>query len=127
VDAGPNTKYRPGSKPYWATFQSGLLSYPNQQPKPAYYAFELPIWLPHPHHGARVSVWAQIRPTNAARTGVLQFQASGSSVWTNVATVSSSDPEGFLTTTVSLPSAGGLRLAWTGPGNTTLYSRVASV
>lgn len=127
VDAGPNKKYKPGSKPYWATFQSGLLFYPNQQPKPAYYAFELPIWLPHAHHGPSVKVWAQIRPINAPRTGTVQFQARGSSVWTNVATVTSSDPEGFITTTVSLPSAGGLRLAWTGPGNTTLYSRTAAV
>jgi hypothetical protein len=127
VDAGPNKQDKPSSKAYWATFQSGLLFYPSEQPKPAYYAFELPIWLPHPHHGPHVSVWAQIRPTNAPRTGSLQFQAKGSSVWTNVANVSSSNPEGFITTSVALPSAGGLRLAWTGPGNTTLYSRIANV
>jgi hypothetical protein len=127
VDAGPNKQDKPGSKAYWATFQSGLLFYPSEQPKPAYYAFELPIWLPHPHHGPHVSVWAQIRPTNAPRTGILQFQAKGSSVWTNVTSVSSSTPEGFLTASVALPSAGGLRLAWTGPGNTTLYSRIANV
>ena len=52
-----------GSKAYWATFQSGLLFYPlNTQPKPAYYAFELPIWLPNATHGSTSTVWAQIRP-----------------------------------------------------------------
>jgi hypothetical protein len=127
VDAGPNAHYPKGSKPYWATFQSGLLFFGSQQPKPAYYAFELPIWLPHPKHGPHVFVWAQIRPLNAPRTATLQFQARGSTTWTNLTTVSSSNPEGFLTTHVSLPSAGGLRMAWTGPGNTVLTSRTAAV
>jgi hypothetical protein len=127
VDSGPNKRFNPGRKAYWATFQSGLLFYPSQQPKPAFDAFELPIWLPHPHHGPRVTVWAQIRPTTAARTGTLQFQPRGSSTWTNVASVSAADAEGFLTTTVSLPSAGGLRLAWAGPANTPVYSRTANV
>ena len=63
TDAGPNTTAPKGSKAYWATFQSGLLFYPFGNPKPAYYAFELPIWLPHPKHGKKVAVWAQIRPS----------------------------------------------------------------
>jgi hypothetical protein len=127
VDAGPNTKAPFNSKPYWATFQSGLLFFQGEQPKPAYFAFELPIWLPNPRHGPRVSVWAQIRPTNAPRKGELQFAATGSNVWSNVAPVSATNSEGFLTTNVSLPSAGSLRLTWTGPGNTVLYSRIARV
>ena len=32
VDAAPNTKYKKGTKPYWATFQSGLLFYPGRSP-----------------------------------------------------------------------------------------------
>jgi hypothetical protein len=127
VDAGPNRNDKPGSKAYWATFQSGLLFFPNQQPKPAFAAFELPLWLAHPHHGPHVGVWGQIRPTNAPRTGTLQFQPRGSSTWTNVASVNGTGPEGFFTTSLSLPSAGLLRLAWTGPGNATLYSRSATV
>jgi hypothetical protein len=123
VDAGPNTNDTFGSKAYWATFQSGLLFYPSDKAKPAYYAFELPIWVPNPRHGPNVFVWAQIRPINAARVGTLQFQARGSSTWQNVASVSSDDPEGYLTTHISLPSAGLLRLSWTGPGGTVLTGR----
>jgi len=62
TDAGPNTAYPKGFKPYWATFQSGLLFYPLGNPKPAYFAFEFPLWLPRPRHGRHVAVWAQVRP-----------------------------------------------------------------
>jgi len=127
VDDGPNTTYEVGTRPYWSTFDSGLLLYPSEKPKPAYYAFELPIWLANPRHGPYVSVWAQIRPPATPRVGTLQFKATGSSTWTTVAKVSSTDPKGFLTTHVSLPSAGGLRLAWTAPGGTVLYGRTAQV
>ena len=75
VDDAPNTHYKKGSKAYWSTFQSGLLTYPFDQPKPAYYAFGLPIWLPNPKHGSPVSVWGQIRPP-AQRKAVLQFQGA---------------------------------------------------
>jgi hypothetical protein len=51
--------------------------------------------------------------------------ASGS--WANVATVTGSGPDGFFTTRVQLPSAGGLRISWSGPGNITYDSRIATV
>jgi hypothetical protein len=127
IDSGPNAHHPTGSKAYWATFQSGLLFFGSEKAKPAYAAFELPIWLPRAKHGPHVPVWAQIRPLNAPRRATLQFQARGSTLWTNVAQVSSSNREGFLTTHVSVPSAGGLRLAWTGPGGAVLYSRTARV
>jgi len=127
VDAAPNPLETFGSKAYWATFQSGLLFYPSDQPKPAYNAFELPIWLPDPQHSSSVYVWAQIRPTNAPRIATLQFKASGSSNWTTVAQLRSTNAEGFVTTHVSLPSAGGLRLSWIGPGNVGLDGRTAQV
>jgi hypothetical protein len=73
-----------------------------------------------------VSVWGQIRPSSS-RTAVLQFKPAGSSDWSNVATVTGSGTEGFFTTHVSLPSAGGLRISWTGPGNESLDSRIATV
>ncbi len=125
VDDAPNTQYKKGSRAYWATFQSGLLTYPFDQPKPAYYAFELPIWLPHPKHGANVLVWGQVRPPSP-QTAVLQFKPRGSSGWENVATVKGTEPEGFFTTHVQLPSAGAVRISWSGPG-VSYTSRVAPV
>ncbi len=125
IDASPNPLYAVGSRAYWATFQSGLFLYNTDQPKPAYYAFELPLWLPHPRHGKHVSVWAQIRP-RSPRSAQLQFQARGSHTWSNVASVSSNNPEGFITTHLSLRSAGGLRMVWNGPGGV-FVSRTAHV
>jgi hypothetical protein len=132
VDDAPNTKYAKGSRAYWSTFDSGLFLYEGTepaQPKPAYYAFQLPIWLPDSKHGGNVAVWAQIRPGDGAagRTGTLQFQANGASTWTPVTQVSSANPEGFITTHVSLPAAGGLRLAWTNAAGQLQYSRTAQV
>jgi hypothetical protein len=126
VDDAPNLQDPVGSRAYWSTFDSGLLLYPSAQPKPSYYAFELPIWVSDPRHGKRVSVWAQIRPTTAARVATLQFHAQGSRTWTTVGQVTGSSPEGYVTTRVSLPSAGSLRLSWTGAGQT-LYSRLVAI
>ncbi|HET9103217.1 MAG TPA: hypothetical protein VFN55_07660 [Solirubrobacteraceae bacterium] len=125
TDAGPNTTAPKGSKAYWATFQSGLLFWPFGTPKPAYYAFELPLWLPHPRHGKKVAVWAQIRPS--PRTGTIQFQPRGSSTWTDVAHVAPGGTDGYVSTTVSLPSAGSLRLRWDADPFNPVYSRVAAV
>jgi hypothetical protein len=58
---------------------------------------------------------------------VLQFKARGSGSWAKVATVTGSGPDGFFTTHVQLPSAGGLRISWSGPGNITYDSRIATV
>jgi hypothetical protein len=114
VDDAPNASEPFGSKKYWATFQSGLLTYPNDKPKPAYYAFELPIWVAQPHHSSHVAVWAQIRSNYGVdgRVGTLQFRGKGSSAWTKVGTIRPTNPQGIETTHVSLHSAGQLRLQW---------------
>jgi hypothetical protein len=114
VDDAPNASEPFGSKKYWATFQSGLLTYPNDKPKPAYYAFELPIWVAQPHHSSHVAVWAQIRSNYGVdgRVGTLQFRGKGSRSWTKVGTIRPRNPQGIETTHVSLHSAGQLRLQW---------------
>lgn len=129
VDDAPNTNYTVGTRAYWSTFDSGLLLYPGRQPKPAYYSFELPIWVPRAHHGPRVFVWAQIRSNagKAGRVGTLQFRPQGSKSWTAVGTLSPSDPEGFATARVALHSAGLLRFAWTDPYGVVEHSRTVQV
>jgi hypothetical protein len=74
-----------------------------------------------------VLVWGQIRPTDAARVAQLQFEPRGANVWTTLATVQPTDAEGYFTTHVNLPTAGGLRLAWTAPTGQPFYSRTAAV
>ncbi len=112
VDSAPNPQYKKGSAAYWSTFQSGLLTYPDDHPKPAFDTFLLPIWLPHPQHGPHVFVWTQIRPSHPAGVGALQFEPHGSSRWTNIERLRYTNSYGFLTTYVALPSAGLLRLSW---------------
>jgi hypothetical protein len=77
-----------------------------------------------------VTVWAQVRaaPPSGARNVQLQYQPRGTSAWGNQATLQTSNPEGILETSISLPSAGAVRLAWRDPvTGTTYFSRVASV
>ena len=125
VDDAPNTTDPVGSRAYWSTFDSGLLFYGSNQPKPGVLRIELPLWPPNPRHGNNVFVWAS-RPTTAARVGMLQFQPRGATTWTNLAQVSGTGWEGYVSTHVALPSAGSLRLSWTASGQT-LYSRSAQV
>ncbi len=126
-DSAPNPLEKKGSAAYWATFQSGLFLYASRKPKPAFSAFELPIWLPEPVHGPHVYVWGQIRPRQEQRIAALQFRQRGAPSWANVTTVRGVGSEGFFTTHVSLPSAGQLRISWLGPNNTILDSRLADV
>jgi hypothetical protein len=125
-DSAPDASKPKGSRAYWATFQSGLFLYATRKGKPAYDAFELPIWLPDPQHGPHVYVWGQIRPRQQQRTAELQFRESGAPSWANVTTVTAG-VEGYFTTRVSLPSAGQLRISWLGPGSRILDSRTVTV
>jgi hypothetical protein len=77
-DLPPLYQYPKGSVRYWYPFQSGLL-YLNGKTKPAYYAYRLPIWIPHPAAPAQsVYVWGQIRPAtfDGPQAAVLQFKRS---------------------------------------------------
>ena len=57
-DAGPVLRARPGTKPYWFTYQSGLL-FADGSPKPAAAAYALPF-IARPTAGG-VGVWGQLR------------------------------------------------------------------
>ncbi len=127
VDDHPRAGARPGSRSYWSTFQSGL-EFVSGQHKPSYDAYRLPIWLPSSGHG-HVSVWGQLRPADhsATQTAELQYQRGGSGAWSNVGLVQTSSSEGFFTTSLTVPAAGNLRVAWKAPDGTVDYSRSAAV
>ena len=112
-DQPPIAGRKPGSAAYWANFDSGL-EFENGDPKPAYGAFRLPIWLPSQRPGSRVTVWAEIRPALVGEdpAGALEFRASGSSTWTGLADLRTTNPEGFILAHVSIPGPGRVRLAW---------------
>lgn len=129
VDDKPKAHTVKGSQLYWSTWQTGL-EYHDGTPKPSYEAFRLPIWLPDQRHGSSVAVWGQLRPANhtTTQTAQIQLQSSGSSTWTTLTTVSTTDPEGFFLTHVAIPTSGQVRLAWTDPATGAVdYSRDVSV
>ncbi len=121
VDDKPFSQYPPGSHGYWSSFQSGLIELDGTQ-KPAYAAYQLPIWLPSARHGASVAVWGQLRPADHTTTqyGEIDFKPAGSSAWSPVTQVPTTNPEGFLQTQVALPSAGTVRLSWLDPATGTV-------
>jgi hypothetical protein len=129
VDAAPNAAYPRGSIGYWSTFQTGLL-YQNLKRKPAFTAYQLPIFIPSPtfHAGDAVLVWGMLRPApnGSMQHAHIQWQGSGGAYKT-VASVTTSDPSGFLTANVHLPGSGRVRIEWVSPQGKTMDSRAAVV
>ena len=128
VDDTPKPGARRGSRAYWSTFQTGL-EYSSGQPKPAFYTFRIPIWLSRASH-RNVSLWGQLRVADhaAVQQATVWYQRSGSSTWTAAQQVQTTNPEGFLTTHLSLPGAGSVRLGWVNPATGgTDYSRSVRV
>ncbi len=131
IDSAPRAHTKPGSRAYWATFQTGL-EFLGGRPKPALPGFRLPIWLPDPRHGSSVPVWGQLRPADHSGTqrATIQYRTSGSRNWSSQGgdAVSTKSQEGFFYTSVPIPSAGWVRLAWTDPSDgATYYSRSARI
>jgi hypothetical protein len=128
VDSPPLPHARKNSALFWSTFQTGL-EFVNGKPKPSFAAYQIPIWLPNTHHGSNLAVWGQLRVADHSSTqaGELQFETPGSSTWEPLASVSTNSPEGFISTHVTIPSAGTLRLTWTAPDGTVFASRWVSI
>jgi hypothetical protein len=127
-DSVPNSAYRPGSRGYWSTFQTGLL-YSAGARKPAYAAYRLPVFIPQPIFtpGTPVLVWGMLRPApNGTRQeATVQWRPSRGGYRT-IATVATDDPSGFFTAHMKLPGTGAVRVGWTS-GGLTLYSREVGV
>jgi hypothetical protein len=129
VDDKPRAGAAVGSRSYWSTFQTGL-KYSDGKAKPAYGAYRLPIWVPDPRHGSRVTVWAELRPADhsGVQSAVLQYRGRGSRRWQTLRAVQTSNREGFVLAHVRIGAAGTIRLAWANPsGGRTYYSRSVSI
>jgi hypothetical protein len=129
VDDGPKPNTTSGSRLYWSTFQTGL-EYANGARKPAYNAYQVPIWLPRAHPGPSVTVWGQLRPADhtTIQYGLVQFARGHSSDYNTLSEVSTTSSEGFLVTHVAIPAAGSLRLAWLNSGTGGVeYSRTVQI
>ncbi len=104
-------------------FSSGLLTDKGKQ-KPAFNAYRLPLWVPHPsvRRNTSTEVWGAARPAWAAYAAIksgqkirIQLQANGRGSWKTLSTVTASKTNGYFDTHVELPSSGKLRLQYTYP------------
>ena len=129
VDSAPDRKFPPGTIGYWSTFQTGLV-YQGLKQKPSFSSYPLPIWIPQPrvHGGDSVFVWGMLRaaPNGTKQQAKIQWEGTGGGYRT-VATVSTTDPSGFLTAKVNLPGSGKVRIDWVSPQGKTMHSRAAAV
>jgi hypothetical protein len=121
-DQPPFPGKAPGALGYWANFDTGI-EFEDGAAKPSLAAYRLPIWVPDPTASNRLRVWAEIRPALAGgnTTAELEYQAPGTTAWTNVTRLTTSNVDGFVYTYVSLPSPGAIRLAWADPAASAIY------
>lgn len=136
-DVPPRRKNSPGSKAYWATYQSGLFT-SNGTPKPAFTSYVLPFLVVpngtvHPETGRPVlTVWGglRFRPEGAADVFQLQFKpADGTTDWVPLQDALTNQPfqpdptqpavqvvEGyFYVPALTTPGPGKIRARWEGP------------
>ena len=108
-------------------FASGLIFFPTVHrgaPKPGYYAYRMPIFLPvtRGRRGRSLEVWGDVRPATYAladgdgpQLARIQFAPGSSHAWRTVKTVQFTDPHGYFDTHVAFPSSGSVRISWTYP------------
>jgi hypothetical protein len=103
---------------------TGVCNLPVPCPKPSFYAYRLPIWLPKTSakRGRSLEVWGDVRPGHYARidtgqapTVQIQFAPSGSSAFQTIQSVRVGDLNGYFDVHVKFPGSGQVRLSWTYP------------
>ncbi len=104
-----------------ADFASGLL-FRNGAPKPGYYAYRLPLYLPSTsaRRGQSLEVWGAVRPapyeqraTRLPQAAKIQLQRGTN--WTTVKTVTITNAHGYFDVRVTFPASGEVRLTWSYP------------
>ena len=129
-DSPPDPRYPPSDTfGYWDTFQTGLL-YADGRPKPSFYAYRLPIFLPDPvlKPGSPTLVWGLLRmaPRNSSQRAQIQWRSgTGASAYRTLQTVSTHGEA--VVTRVNVPGPGLVRIQWRSPSGQTEYSRAATV
>ena len=121
VDAPPG-----GGSPV-SSFASGL-EFADGRAKPAYAAYRLPIWMPsvRARHGRTLEVWGCVRPAKRyphTEVGPVLIQLNGRII----RSVEINNPGGYVDVRMTFPGSGSVRLAWTYPHGTTIYSRAVTV
>ncbi len=129
VDTPPNPAFPPGSVGYWSTFQTGL-EYLGGRPKPSLGAYRLPVYVPSPVfvRGRSLFLWSMLRlaPNGTPQHARIQWRPAHGRYQT-LASVSTGDPDGFLTVRLRVPGSGSLRVEWVASGGRSFHSRAVAV
>jgi hypothetical protein len=112
----------------YAGFASGLEK-ANGAPKPAFYAYRLPLYLPRTSfsHKQAVEVWGAVRPAPFAvldgfgvQRARLQLRAAHSG-WKTLSTFKVNHAGGYYDLHVKFPKSGQVRVQWTFPVSDSLF------
>jgi hypothetical protein len=107
-DVGPVKRYPKGSRLYWFTYQSGLLSVRGSA-KPAAYGYTLPLVV-YPSGEGVTGFWGQLRfrPNGApSDVAVLMWHPDKKSPWQQIGDPVPTSFRGFFSGTVPTPGPGG--------------------
>jgi hypothetical protein len=113
ADVAPLKKHRRGTKSYWSTYQSGLITQQGRA-KLAAYAYVMPFMANRTAPDAAgapatVNVWGQLRFLPNGQTGVVAIQwrpRDGSAPWATVGDRVATDALGYYTAQRAAPAAG---------------------
>ena len=80
--------------------------------------------------GRRLEVWGDVRPAHVyagTQYAYVQYQRGSHGAYKNVAKVKLTSSLGYLDVGVAFPASGNVRIAWTYPQSSTVYSRTQSI
>ena len=116
-------------------FAFGLLTAAGA-PKPGYYAFQLPLFLPVTATAARhpLDVWGCVRPapgaqrrTHTTQFAQIQYSSGQGGAFRTVSRVPITGPHGYFEVRHTFPGSGEVRLAWTPRHGPTQFSRTVDI
>jgi hypothetical protein len=118
-----------------ANFASAL-EFANGVPKPGFYAYRMPIFLPMTttDHGRPLEVWGAVRPAHYVRLDThrlqrvrIQFQPASGGSFRTVRTVPLTNRYGYFDLLQVFPGSGLVRLTWSYPHGPAIFSRTVKI
>jgi len=106
-DVAPLTRYPRGSRLYWFTYQSGLVTNAGRS-KPAAFAYALPLVV-FPAGEGVTGFWGQLRfrPNGSADIAVIMWRPDARSPWQQIGEPAATSRLGFFGGAVATPGPGG--------------------
>ncbi len=106
-DVAPLRRYPRGSRLYWFTYQSGLVTNAGRS-KPAVFAYALPLVV-FPSGEGVTGYWGQLRfrPNGAQDIAVIMWRPDSKSLWQQIGEPAPTTPRGYFGGTVPTPAVGG--------------------